>query len=118
MITPTVTENKERRQYATCEVAMRADWPRGSSLKPSGVLPSDNFDLSRKQDRLEFPDTVEPRWFGHSLSLPLDTGMRPRTTEQAEDTGVARHRQGTTQPTFLNLAQTATAGRKSDTYWP
>ena len=54
---PEVTENKERRQYATREVAMKPDWPRGSSLRAS---PSDMFDLGRTQDRLEFPDKVEP----------------------------------------------------------
>ena len=31
--------------------------------------------------------------------------MRHGATEQAEDPGVGRHRQGTTRPTFLNLAQ-------------
>ena len=84
---------------------MRRDWPRRSSLKPSGAFPSDMFDLGRMQDRLEFPDKVVPRWFGHSLALPPDTGMHPGATEQAEDPGASRHRQGTTRPTFLNLAQ-------------
>ena len=88
---PEVTENKERRQYATGEVVGKPDWLSGSSFKPSGVLLSDRFDIGQTQDRSEFPDKVEPRWFGHSLSLPPHMGMRSGTTKLAEDLGVARY---------------------------
>ena len=100
-----VTENKERQQYATREVAEKPDWLRGSSWKSSGAIPSDRFDLGQMQDRIGFLDKGEPRCFGHSLSLPPDTGMCPGTTQLAEDPGVARHMRGATRPTFLNLAQ-------------
>ena len=104
---PEVTKNKERRQYATWEVAEKPHWQSRSSWKPSGALPSDTFDLGRTQDWIGFPDKGEPRWFGHSLSLPPETGMRPGTTKLAEDPGVARHRQGATQPAFLNRRRRA-----------
>ena len=46
---------------------------RDSTSKPSGALSPDEFDFSRMQDQVPF--RVVPRWFGHSLSLPPDSGI-------------------------------------------
>ena len=58
---------------------------------PPGGFPSDAFDLRWMQEQLEFPDKVEPRWFGHGLSLPLDSGVGIGSTERTGEKGVVRH---------------------------
>ena len=60
---------------------------KGSISKPSGALSSDAFDFSRMQDQLEVPCRVVPRWFGHSLSLPPDSGIGLGATERTGEQG-------------------------------
>ena len=76
---------------------------RGCGLKSSGVFPSDMLDF--RQDQLEFPDKVVPRWFGHGLSLPPDSGVGLGSTERAGEKGAARRKQSTLRPTIPHPAQ-------------
>ena len=45
----------------------------GSGLRVPGIFPTDTFDFGQMQEQLDFPDRDVPRWFGHALSLPLDS---------------------------------------------
>ena len=99
------TGNRKGEQYPPLEVDMDPDWPRGDIPNHSGALAPDMFDFGRRQHHLELPDGGKPRWFGHGLSLPPDTDMHPGTAEQVVGLGTARHSQGATRPTYLDLAQ-------------
>ena len=85
---------------------------RGShGLESSGILPTDMFDFSRMQEQLECQDKVVPRWFGHSLSLPPDSGIGLGTTVRMERRGEGRRRQGTLRPTSpLRLSENGGRG--------
>ena len=69
---------------------------RGHGLKSSGVFLSDTFDFCRI--RL-------PRWFGHGLSLPPDSGVGLGSTERTGEKGAARRKQSTLRPTIPHPAQ-------------
>ena len=43
--------------------------------------PIDTFDFGQMQEQLDFPDRAVPRWFGHGLSLPPDSGVGLGSTE-------------------------------------
>ena len=78
---------------------------RGRGLKSSGEFPSDTFDFRQMQEQLEFPDKLVPRWFGHGLSLPPDSGVGLGSTKRTGEKGAARHKQSTLQPTISHPAQ-------------
>ena len=63
------------------------------------------FDFRRMQEQLEFPDKVVPRWFGHCLSLPPDSGIGLGSTERTGEKGAARFKQSTLRPTIPHPAQ-------------
>ena len=79
----------------------RTAW-RGS--KSSGGFPSDAFDFRRMQEQLKFPDKVVPRWFGHGLLLPPDSGEGLGSTERTGEKGAA-HEQSTLRPMIPHPAQ-------------
>ena len=56
---------------------------------------SDTFDFRQNQEQLEFPDKVVPRWFGHGLSLPPDSGVGLGSTERTGEKGAARRKHST-----------------------
>ena len=72
---------------------------------PPGFFPSDAFDFRQMQAQLEFPDKVVPWWFGHSLSLPPDSGVGLGSTERTGEKGAAHHKQSTLWPTIPHPAQ-------------
>ena len=78
---------------------------RGRGLKSSGVSSSDTFDFKQIQEQLDLPNKVAPRWFGHDLSLPLDSGVGLESTERTGEKGAARHKQSTLRPTIPHQAQ-------------
>ena len=58
-------------------------------------VPTYLFDFGQMQEQLDFPDRVVPRWFGHGLSLPPDSGVSLGSTE-------ALYRQSTLRPPTLH----------------
>ena len=99
------TGSRKGKQRPPLEVDMDPDWSRGDIPNHVGALAPGMQDIGQRQYHLELPDGVQPNWFRHGLSLPPDTDMRPGTTEQVVGPGTARHRQGATRPTYLDLAQ-------------
>ena len=61
----------------------------------SGIVPTDSFDFGRMQVQLEFPDRAVPRWFGHGLSLPPDSGLGLGPAGKTEDKGLGQFGQST-----------------------
>ena len=45
------------------------------------------------QEQLEFPDKAVPRWFGHGLSLPPDSGIGLGSAERTGEKGAAHFKQ-------------------------
>ena len=66
--------------------------------KSSGIFPKDAFDFGWMQEQLEFPDRAVPRWFGHGLSLPPDSGIGLGSAERTGEKGLARFGQTIPHP--------------------
>ena len=100
--------NRNVKQRLPLEVDMDPDRPREDIPNHSGALALGMLDLGRKHHHLKPPDGGKPKWFGHGLSLAPDTEMRRQphgAAEQVVGPRAARHRQGSTMPTYLGLAQ-------------
>ena len=79
---------------------------RGYSPCPeySEIFPADTYDFGRSilDGRHTVVDKVMPRWGGHGLSWPLDSGICLSTDGRTQGSGLGRFDQSTFRPTNVH----------------